>query len=135
MAQILEQQTIERTPAPLRGLTSLATALGLGAVTSAAACCVLPMALASIGLGAGFASTLAGLATVKTPLLILSGLALAVAWAMWSRKREMACAAGDACAADAQPRRPVGLLLAATALVGLAAIWGWIEPALMRWVS
>ena len=120
---------------PVRGVASIAAALGLGAVTAAAACCVLPLALASIGVGAGLAGSLAGLASIRTPLLVLSGVALVVAWIMWWRKRETACAPGDACASDARPRRAVGLLIAATVLVGLAAIWGSIEPALMKWVS
>ena len=119
---------------PVRGIASIAAALGLGAVISAAACCVLPLALASIGVGAGLAGSLAGLASIRTPLLVLSGLALVIAWIMWWRKRKAACAPGDACAVDARPRRAVGLLIAATVLVGLAAIWGSIEPTLMKWV-
>lgn len=120
---------------PVRSLAAVAAAAGLGAVTAAAACCVLPLALASIGLGAGFAGSLAGLASIRTPLLVLSAVALAVAWIMWWRKRETACASGDACASDARPRRAVGLLIVATVLVGLATIWGSIEPTLMKWVS
>lgn len=119
---------------PVWGVASIAGALGLSAVTAAAACCVLPLALASIGVGAGLAGSLAELATIRTPLLVLSGVALVVAWIMWWRKRETACTAGDACAADAAPRRAIGLLIAATALVGLAAIWDSIEPLLMKWI-
>ena len=135
MAEIVAERSPERTPPPVRGIASIAAALGLGAVTAAAACCVLPLALASIGVGAGLASVLGGLASVRTPLLVLSAVAVAVAWGMWWRKRETACAPGDACATDAKPRRSVGLLVSATALVGLAAIWGPIEPMLMKWVS
>ena len=119
---------------PVRGVASIAAAFGLGAVTAAAACCVLPLALASIGVGAGLAGSLAGLASTRTPLLLLSAVALAVAWIMWWRKRETACAPGDACATDASPRRATGLLIVATVLVGLADIWGSIEPTLMKWI-
>ena len=46
--------TVARQPStpggpPVRGVASIAAALGLGAVTAAAACCVLPLALASLG--------------------------------------------------------------------------------------
>lgn len=134
MAEAVVKRTADRTSPPVRGIAPVAAALGLGAVTAAAACCVLPLALASIGVGAGLASGLADLASVRTPLLVLSAVAVAVAWVMWWRKRETACAPGDACAAEAKSRRAVGLLVAATALVCLAAIWGSIEPTLMKWV-
>ncbi|PVE51006.1 mercury transporter MerT [Arthrobacter sp. TPD3018] len=131
--------TVARQPStpggpPVRGVASIAAALGLGAVTAAAACCVLPLALASLGVGAGLAGSFVGLASIRAPLLVLSAVALVVAWAMWWRKRETACAPGDACAVDVRSRRIVGLLIAATVLVGLAAIWGSIEPILMNWV-
>lgn len=135
MAQTVAGRTSKRTSQPARGIASLAAALGFGAVTAAAACCVLPLALASIGVGAGLASVFAELASIRTPLLVLSGLAVAVAWAMWWRKQDKPCAPGDACADDPRSRRPVGLLVVATVLVGLAAIWGSIEPMLMKWVS
>jgi mercuric ion transport protein len=85
--------------------------------------------------GAGLAGSLAGLASIRTPLLVLSAVALVVAWIMWWRKREAAWAPGNSCTTDARPRRAVGLLIAATVLVGLAAIWGSIEPTLMKWIS
>ncbi len=135
MAETVAERTADRTSPPLRGIAPVAAALGLGAITAAAACCVLPLALASIGVGAGLASGLADLASVRTPLLILSAVAVAVAWVMWWRKRETVCAPSDACAAEAKPHRSIGLLVAATALVCLAAIWGSIEPTLMKWVS
>ena len=135
MVDVVTRRPAERNELPVRGIASLAAALGLGAVTAAAACCVLPLALASIGVGAGLAGSLAGLESIRTPLLVLSAIALVVAWIMWWRKRETACAPGDSCATAVKPRRALGLLIAATVLVGSAAIWGSIEPTLMKWVS
>ncbi len=119
---------------PVRGVASIAAALGLGAVTAAAACCVLPVALASIGVGAGFVGSFAGLASIRTPLLVLSAATLMVSWIMWWRRRETACAQESSCAADAKARRAGSLLVAATVLVGLAATWGSIEPTLLNWI-
>ena len=119
---------------PVKGAASIAAALGLGAVTAAAACCVLPLALASIGVGAGLAGSLAELASIRTPLMMRSVVALVVAWMMWWRKRETACAPGETCTTDASPPRAVGLLIAATVLVGLTVIWDSIEPTLMDWI-
>jgi len=131
---IAESRPSAPTEPPVRSVATVAAALGLGAVTAAAACCVLPLALASLGVGAGLAGTLAGLASVHTPLFVLSAGTLAVAWIMWWRRRETACAREDACAADAKPFRSFSLLIAATVLVSLAAIWGSIEPTLMKWI-
>jgi hypothetical protein len=81
----VEEKTLAETAAlkpaqqakpPVRGLASLATALGLGAVTAAAACCVLPLALASIGVGASLASGFAALADARTPLLVIGAAVL-----------------------------------------------------------
>lgn len=135
MAETVAERRADPTSPPVLGIAPVAAALGLGAVTAAAACCVLPLALASIGVGAGLASGLADLAGVRTPLLVLSAVAVAVAWVMWWRTRKKPCAPGDACVAEAKSRRSVGFLVAATALVCLAAIWGSIEPTLMKWVS
>lgn len=123
----------QRAP-PVRAVASIATALGIGAVMAAASCCVLPLALVSIGVSVGFASSLAGLASIRAPLLMFSVVALVFAWIMWGRKRETACAPGEACAVDGKPRLAVGLLIVATALVGLAASWDAIEPTLMNWI-
>lgn len=140
----VEEKTLAETAAlkpaqqakpPVRGLASLATALGLGAVTAAAACCVLPLALASIGVGASLASGFAALADARTPLLVIGAAVLAVAWIMWWRKREAACGPGDACAAPARSRGPLVLLTISTALVGIAAAFPALEPTLMKWVS
>ena len=40
---------------------------GFASLLAWAACCVLPLALASIGVGAGLAGSLAGLASIRTP--------------------------------------------------------------------
>lgn len=135
MVDIVTKRPTERNEMPVRGIASLAAALGLGAITAAAACCVLPLALASIGVGAGLAGSLAELESVRTPLLVLSATALVVAWIIWWRRRETACAPGDACADGAKPQRAIGLLIAATMLVGLATVWDLVEPTLMKWVS
>lgn len=120
---------------PVRGLATLATGLGFGAVTAAAACCVLPLALASIGVGASLAGGFAALAGVRTPLLAIGAAVLAVAWIIWGRKREAACASAKPCATPARSRDPLVLLIISTVLVGLAGMFPALEPTLMKWVS
>lgn len=130
MADTVTRRPLEQGEPHVRGVASIATALGFGAITAAASCCVLPLALASIGVGGG----LAGLASIRTPLLVLSAVALVVAWIIWWRKQDAACTPVEGCATYYKPRRATGLLIAATALVVLAAVWGSIEPTLMKWI-
>ena len=134
MVETVALEPVQSAKPPARGLASLAAALGLGAVTAAAACCVLPLALATIGVGTGLASGFAVLAGVRTQLLVVSVIVLAAAWIMCWRTRQIACA-GDACAAPTQSRGPFTLLIISTALVGLAGLFPALEPTLMKWVS
>ena len=63
-----------------RGVAALGRAASFGALFSAAACCVLPLALGAIGLGAG------GLATIVPfhwPLTIAASVAVAVGWLLF----------------------------------------------------
>ena len=134
MADTVTRQPLALGEPHVRGVASIATALGFGATTAAASCCVLPLALASIGAGGGLTGSLAGLASIRTPLLVLSAVALVVAWIIWWRKQDAACTPVEGCATYYKPRRATGLLIAATALVVLAAVWGSIEPTLMKWI-
>lgn len=135
MAGTVPLQNAEPMRVPVNGLASLAGVAGFGAVTSAAACCVLPVALASIGVGTGVAGGFAPLASVRTPLLVISALMLAAAWFTWWRGRVPACSPSTVCATSARPGRPVAILVIATALVGLAGGFPLIEPSLMAWFS
>ena len=106
-------------------LAAIAVALGAGGVTAGAACCVLPMVLAGVGVGA---SQLAPLVPLHTPLSAIALLAVAAGWFFYVRRRR-ACAAGGDCAPPAKAT-PV-LLVLASALVVLSATWSSIEAPLM----
>ena len=99
--------------------------MGFGGVGAAAACCVLPLALASIGIGA---SGLAALGPLHTPLSAIALVAVVAGWFFYLRKRR-ACAAGADCSPPASST--LSFLVAATAFVALSAIWPFIESALM----
>lgn len=135
MADTVAATPAEAPKSSAGGLASLATALSAGAVTAAAACCVLPLVLASVGVGAGLAGTFGALASVRTPLLVLAAVALAAAWIGWWRKRTTAFVVNSVCAIPARPRTSLFLLIAATALVVLASAFPMLEPTLMKWVS
>jgi len=111
-----------------RGVAAVSTFGGFAALFSAAACCVLPLAFAAVGLGAG---GLALFVPYHWPLTIASGVAVAIGWALYMRKRR-ACLR-DARCTIAPPRATFVMLSVATVFVALSALWpGYIEDPLMR---
>lgn len=112
-------------------LAAAGLATGLGAVV-ASSCCVLPVALAGLGAGAGVFAALEALAPLRWPLIALSMLAVAFAWWAYLCRRSIACAADGACAP--RPRRSaVAIVLGlATLLLATAVAWEAVEPALLR---
>ena len=111
-----------------RGVAAVSTFGGFAALFSAAACCVLPLAFAALGLGAG---GLAAFVPFHWPLTIASAVAVAIGWALYVRKRR-ACSRDASCTV-APPRATVVMLSVATAFVALSALWpSYLEAPLMR---
>lgn len=119
-------------PEPLagseRGVAAVSTLGGFAALFSAASCCVLPLVFAALGLGAG---GLAALVPYHWPLTIASGVAVAIGWALYMRKRR-ACLRDSSCAV-APPRATFAMLSVAAVFVALSALWPpFFEAPLMR---
>jgi mercuric ion transport protein len=103
---------------------------GLGAILGSS-CCVVPLALAGLGAGAGLTGALGFLAAVKIPVLIAAVLMLGIAWWSWLRQRVRVRCEQAACAAQARSSRSAIVLILGTTLVLLAAAWApLIEPVL-----
>ena len=123
--ELLRQGATVKTPET--GVAAVGTAAGVTALFSAAACCVLPLGFAALGLGAG---GLAAFVPYHWPLTIGSAAAIAVGWLLYLRKRR-ACVAE--CTSAPPPRATLVLLCIATAAVALSAVWPrFIEQPLMR---
>lgn len=105
--------------APETGAAVVGTAAGVTALFSAAACCVLPLAFAALGLGTG---GLAAFVPYHWPLTIASAVAVSVGWLLYLRKRR-ACAVGVECASAPPRRATLVMLWTATAAVTLSVIW------------
>ena len=115
-----------------RGVAAASTVGGFTALFSAAACCVLPLAFAALGLGAG---SLAAIVPYHWPLTIASALAVAVGWTLYVRKRR-ACMRDGSCTVAPPTRATFILLCVATAFVALSAIWKtFFEAPLMAWLA
>lgn len=115
-----------------KSIAAVGTAGGVTALLSAAACCVLPLAFAAAGLGAG---GLAFLVPYHWPLTIGAGLAVAIGWALYVWKRR-ACAGSSDCAPAPSTRSTFLMLCLATAFVILSALWpALFEDPLMRLFS
>lgn len=112
-----------------RGVAIAGALSSLAALGSAAACCVLPLALAGVGIGA---AGLTILVPYRWPLTVISVLVVAAGWALHARKRR-ACGARSTCDVAPPPGRTTPVILAASTLtVAISAAWSWIEPPLMR---
>lgn len=111
-----------------RGVAAVGTLASLAALFSAAACCVLPLGLAAVGIGAG------GLATFvpfRWPLTLTAALAVAVGWWLYASKRR-ACAADATCTVAPPTKATAVMLSVASVMIALSALWGFIEQPLMR---
>lgn len=98
---------------------------GAGGVFAAASCCVLPLALASVGVSA---AGLASLGTLHTPLSAIALLAMIAGWFFYVRRRR-ACAGDEG--SNRATRKSLVLLIIASLLVAAAAVWPFIEAPLM----
>lgn len=110
-------------------MAAVSTIGGFAALFSAAACCVLPLAFAALGLGA---SGLAAFVPYHWPLTIFAAVVVAAGWLL-SVRRQRACAA-DASGTVVPPTRATFVLLTvATVFVALSAIWPfYLEQPLMQ---
>ena len=111
-----------------RGAAALGTVASIGALFSAAACCVVPLALAAIGVSS------AGLASVVPfhwPLTIAAVVVVAIGWFFYLRRRQ-ACARDASCTAPPPARSTFILLSLATLFVTISVCWPLIEGPLMR---
>ena len=119
-------------PAPLesseKGAAGLGVLAGFGGLFSATACCVLPLALGSLGIGAG---GLAAVVPFHWPLTIAALVAVAAGWFLYLRKRQ-ACAIDRDCTIAPPSRATFVLLCLATNFVTISALWSYIEQPLMQ---
>ncbi len=132
-AELEQSRTTRPLPAPSTSLLA-----GTGAVVGitalvASSCCVLPIALAGLGVTGAVFSGLAFLADIRLFLIVGAAVMLALGWAFFFWRRRGACCDDDTCARLERSGRMIGLLGFGSLVVGLALVWGpYVEPALLR---
>lgn len=105
----------------------LATGCLLSAV-AASSCCILPLALFSLGVGGVWIGRLSALAPYQPIFIAITIMLLGYGYWLVYRKPKVACAEGAACARPL-PNRIVKLgLWVATGLVLLALAWPYLLP-------
>ena len=133
----IPHETLDAPSPPRRAdarLSALGALASFGAVLAAASCCVLPLALAALGLGAGLSSTFAALMPLRWPLTALSLVGLAAGWWTYSRQRK-ACAVERSCTVPL-PSSAIPVVLAiGTTLTLIALVWDRLEAPLMKALS
>ena len=107
------------------GFAAAGTAGGLGALTAAASCCVLPLVLAGTGVSA---STLAPMVPLRLPLSLLALAAILAGWFFLYRKTR-ACTVDPTCARPA--RSTFVMLTIASVFVLLSLAWPLFEASLV----
>lgn len=116
------------------GLSALGALASFGALLAAGSCCVLPLALAALGVGAGVSSAFAVLMPLRWPLTALALVGLATGWLLFARRRRD-CAAAQSCTAGRPARSTPIILSAGTILTLIALIWDRLETPLMKALS
>ena len=120
--------TVERAGGTETGVAAIGTVASIAALFSAAACCILPLALAGLGVGAG---GLAAFVPYRWPLTTAALVVVVVGWALYVRKRR-ACVSDGNCSIGAPSKATFTMLSIATLIVALSTLWGFIEQPLMR---
>jgi mercuric ion transport protein len=114
-----------------RGQTLMAAGGLLGAL-AASSCCILPVALFSLGIGGAWIGNLTQLAPYQPYFLAATLLCLGGGYWLVRRASKRACAAGEACARPLPNRLVKGMLVIATVLIVAAIGFDLLAPLLLN---
>lgn len=112
--------------------TFLGTLSSVGAVLAACSCCILPMALAGIGVSTGLGSALSPLGPFRWPLTAVSAVLVMLSWLLVIRQRRHAGSySGSKLRSWLLTPRMLALSFA-TLTTLVAVFWSAFEPGVMR---
>ncbi|MHA1597883.1 MAG: mercuric transporter MerT family protein [Alphaproteobacteria bacterium] len=113
-----------------KGRTLLAMGGVLGAI-GASACCVLPLALFSVGIGGAWIGNLTAMYPYKPIFIIFAMVFLGAGFYKTYRKQDMVCETGTYCASPKSDRLLRIALWASSILVALSLAFPYIAPLLL----
>lgn len=113
------------TAGELAGLGSVLGAVG------ASSCCLLPLALFSLGATGPWLGQLTALAPLQPWLLGATAVLLAIGFYLVYRRPRGACAADGACLRPARRRLTVAALWSSAVLAAVAAVFPYVAPVLL----
>jgi mercuric ion transport protein len=113
-----------------RGQTWLAAGSLLGAL-AASSCCILPVALFSLGISGAWIANFTQLAPYKPYFIVATLALLGAGYWLVHRASKAACADGEACARPLPNRIAKIVLVAATVLVIAAFAFDYVAPYLL----
>lgn len=116
--------------------SSLFTVAGIAAAVGASACCILPLVLFSLGISGAWIGNLVALEPYKPYFIAAAILFLGFGfYKVYSKPKAEACEDGTFCARPSSDLiNKISLWLAAI-LVGLAILWPYIAPALLKSIT
>jgi mercuric ion transport protein len=129
-------QSTERAVAPSGGKPTGLLALGgvtaaLAALAAATSCCLLPLALVSVGVTGAWVGSLAALGPYQPLFAALAlGFVGSGFWAVY-RRPQAVCDTSSACARPESGRMVKSALWAATALAAMALGYPYVQPWLL----
>lgn len=106
----------------------LAVAGGLLAALAASSCCILPLALFTLGISGAWIGNLTALAPYQPYFLGFAALNLGYGYYRVWKARQVACTADMACARPLPNRFVLSGLIAATVLIGAAISFNLLAP-------
>ncbi len=118
-------------PDSRRSQTLLAAGGLLGAL-AASSCCILPLALFSLGIGGAWIGNFTQLAPYQPYFIAATLLFLGTGYWLVHRASKRACAADTACARPLPNRLVKGALIVATVLVSTALAFDFLAPRLLN---
>ena len=108
----------------------LTTVGGVLGALAASSCCILPLALFSLGVGGAWIINLMALAPYQPYFIAATVVFLGYGYWLVYRSRKMACLDGEACVRPATNRFVLGGLILATVLVVAALGFNFLAPLL-----
>ena len=125
------QASSEPLPDNTTGKTRLIAAGGILGALAASSCCIVPLALFSLGVSGAWVGQLTALAPYQPIFVIITLGFLGYGYWMVYRKPKTSCAADAACIRPLSKRVIKGALWFSTALIVLSLAWPYIVPLIL----